>query len=84
MALVGGSPTPNHFLFVCAKESNQRKPHPAPMAFSFPARLIKQGVCGTRPYKPYQLRLVAELKQSSTTTPCLIALLGMAKGLKTR
>jgi hypothetical protein len=54
------------------------------MAFSYPARLIKQGVCGTRPYKPYKSRLVAELKQSSTTTPCLIALLGMAKGLKTR
>jgi hypothetical protein len=53
------------------------------MAFSFPALLIKQGVCGTRPYKPYKSRLVAELKQSSTKTPCSIALLGMAKGLKT-
>jgi hypothetical protein len=53
------------------------------MAFSYPARLIKQGVCGTRPYKPYKSRLAAELKQSSTATPCLIALLGMAKGHKT-
>ena len=28
------------------------------MAFSCPARLIKQGVCGTRPYKPHKSRLV--------------------------
>jgi hypothetical protein len=44
------------------------------MAFSYPARLIMQGVCGTRPYKPHNSRLVAELKQSSTKNPCLIAL----------
>jgi hypothetical protein len=70
MLLVGGSPTPNHFLLFVQK------------------KVIKENHT-LRPWLSASLRdssskASAELtsfKQSSTTTPCLIALLGMAKGL---
>jgi hypothetical protein len=63
----------SYFTFACSKESNQRREHPA--AACFLRFSLKRAAA--------ELALSA-LKQSSPKTPALAAMLGAAKGLKSK
>ena len=77
---VGGSPTASHFSCF-AKKSNPKKatPDPPPL-MGFPALLVKPGDCATRPSVSHKPCHAAELKQCSSTSPALPALLGGGYG----
>ena len=78
-SLVGGSPTPNHFLLSVQKKVIKEKYTPC-QDLRLPCATHQVGRLRNSPLQASQIKACSELKQSSPKTPALIVLLGMGAG----
>ncbi len=78
-SVVGGSPTPNHFLLSVQKKVIKEKYTPC-QGLRLPCATHQVGRLRNSPLQASQIKACSELKQSSPKTPNLIVLLGMAAG----